>query len=83
MADLTFAKEFLGFVDKSPSPFHAVETASSLLTSKGFTEISESVAWTSIIKPGGKYVALICCSLSRKTGSLLIVHPSSIINHYT
>jgi aspartyl aminopeptidase len=39
------AREFLDFVDASPSPFHAVETCSKRLISSGFTEISEADKW--------------------------------------
>ncbi|KAH6560303.1 hypothetical protein BASA60_000016 [Batrachochytrium salamandrivorans] len=65
---MTLAKEFLKFVDASPSPFHAVESCISRLRSAGFTEIKEAAVWTTrtaaaaandsnqcAILPGGKY----------------------------
>lgn len=50
------AREFLQFVNASPSPFHAVAYASSLLKQHGFKELSErnDDQWSSI-QPNGKY----------------------------
>ncbi|KAI8908507.1 peptidase M18 [Gorgonomyces haynaldii] len=48
------AKEFLKFVDASPSPFHAVKTSIEHLTAAGFTEIFERDSWSNLV-PGGKY----------------------------
>jgi aspartyl aminopeptidase len=50
---MSFASQFLQFVDASPSPFHAVETASKRLLEHGFVEVAESASWTHV-KPGGK-----------------------------
>ncbi len=47
------AKAFVDFVNKSPSPFHAVQTVASRLSSAGFTELSEKDSWK--IAKEGKY----------------------------
>jgi len=47
------AKKFLTFVDKSVSPYHAVESAKTILEGAGFQSVSENDQWN--IKPGGKY----------------------------
>ncbi|KAL2016484.1 hypothetical protein VTK56DRAFT_3480 [Thermocarpiscus australiensis] len=49
------ALEFLDFVNASPTPYHAVASAASLLEEAGFTNIKERDNWSSIVKPGGKY----------------------------
>ena len=48
-------KEFIQFVNCSPSPFHAVATCVQWLKSEGFTQIKENADWTKLIKPNGKY----------------------------
>ncbi|EGC33023.1 hypothetical protein DICPUDRAFT_154975 [Dictyostelium purpureum] len=47
------AKEFISFIDKSPSPFHAVAYFSDLLKKNGFVQLSEKQMWD--VKPNGKY----------------------------
>ncbi|KAK0668630.1 peptidase M18 [Cercophora samala] len=60
------AHEFLDFVNASPTPYHAVQTATTLLKTAGFTPISERTPWTpSTITPGGKYY------LTRNASSLI------------
>ncbi|CAP69085.1 uncharacterized protein PODANS_7_10450 [Podospora anserina S mat+] len=60
------AHEFLDFVNASPTPYHAVQTATSLLQKAGFHPISERTPWTpSTISPGGKYY------LTRNASSLI------------
>jgi aspartyl aminopeptidase len=51
---MKFAQDFLKFVDNSPSPFHAVESAVSRLTAAGFQEIKEAASWKSLA-PNGRY----------------------------
>jgi aspartyl aminopeptidase len=48
------AKDFLKFVDASPSPFHAVESTIKKLISAGFIEIFEQDSWKNL-KANGKY----------------------------
>ncbi len=45
----------LGFLDDSPSPYHAVASAQALLDAAGFHELAERDAWTaeSVAGPGG------------------------------
>ncbi|KAJ5594100.1 Aspartyl aminopeptidase [Penicillium hispanicum] len=59
------AQGFLDFVNASPTPFHAVQSAKDLLAQAGFEEIKERDSWASICKPGGKYF------LTRNTTTLV------------
>ncbi|KAF2258371.1 peptidase M18, aminopeptidase I [Lojkania enalia] len=49
------AEDFLSFVNNSPSPYHAVQSAIERLEEAGFQHIKERDSWTSTLKPGGKY----------------------------
>ncbi|TQB74777.1 hypothetical protein MPDQ_004219 [Monascus purpureus] len=49
------ARDFLSFVNASPTPFHAVQSAKDLLVRAGFQEIKEKDSWASTCHPGGKY----------------------------
>jgi aspartyl aminopeptidase len=49
------ALDFLSFVNASPTPFHAVQSAKELLVKAGFQEIKERDSWASTCRPGGKY----------------------------
>lgn len=55
MESKTLAKEFLTFLNASPTPFHAVQSVSSLLAAAGFLRIRErdEASWN--LQPGGKY----------------------------
>mmetsp|Transcript_10406 Transcript_10406/g.11855 ORF Transcript_10406/g.11855 Transcript_10406/m.11855 type:complete len:476 (+) Transcript_10406:80-1507(+) len=48
------AREFVEFVNKSVTPFHAVANVSEMLKAAGYVHISEHVAWTGLAK-GGRY----------------------------
>lgn len=50
----TITREFTGFIDTSPTPFHAVANMLSLLLANGFRELHEGDSWN--IQPGGRYV---------------------------
>jgi aspartyl aminopeptidase len=39
---------------KSPSAFHCVKTSADILLNAGYTWISETDDWQTLIKPGGK-----------------------------
>ena len=43
------------FFDKSPDPFHAVQTSIDLLTAAGFEELRDATPYTGKLSPGGKY----------------------------
>jgi len=53
MAMRTFVNEFVGFMDKACSNFHAVATVAQMYDAAGFTRISETEEWA--LKPTGKY----------------------------
>ncbi|KAJ6157444.1 Aspartyl aminopeptidase [Penicillium chermesinum] len=59
------AQDFLDFVNASPTPFHAVQSAKDLLAKAGFQEIKEKDSWASTCKPGGRYY------LTRNTTTLI------------
>ncbi|KAI7866672.1 peptidase M18 [Spinellus fusiger] len=49
-------RDFLDFVNKSPSPFHATHEAVLLLKEAGFKEIKERDNWNNgVLEPNGKY----------------------------
>ncbi|EJD01371.1 aspartyl aminopeptidase [Fomitiporia mediterranea MF3/22] len=50
---LEAADKFVTFVNASPTPFHAVQNASSMLEKAGFTKLVEDEKWN--LKGGGKY----------------------------
>lgn len=54
--ELPFARDFINFMNASPSHFHAVEASAALLRAGGFTQIYErkDEDWKGL-KPGGKY----------------------------
>ncbi|EAU84696.1 aspartyl aminopeptidase [Coprinopsis cinerea okayama7 len=49
------ATRFLKFVNASPTPFHAVQTAALRLERAGFQKIREKDEWEKDVQPGGKY----------------------------
>jgi aspartyl aminopeptidase len=48
------AKQFLGFLNKSPTPYHVVDNVRNLLRSDGFKELRLQDKW--IIVPGKYFV---------------------------
>jgi aspartyl aminopeptidase len=48
-----FAKELIDFIYDSPTAFHAVDSAKSILDKQGFTELKEEESWS--LEKGGKY----------------------------
>ena len=66
MEDLSLpGKDFLKFVNASPSPYHAVHEVKERLKNAGFTQIKESEDWSEAINPGGKYF------VTRNTSSII------------
>ncbi|KAI9493359.1 peptidase M18 [Zychaea mexicana] len=49
------ARDFVDFVNKSPSPFHCTHEAAELLKQAGFKEIKERDNWNGAIERNGKY----------------------------
>lgn len=49
------AKAFVNFVNSSPTPFHAVQTAASLLDEAGFKRVEEGANWEKDLKAGSKF----------------------------
>ncbi|KAI8671619.1 hypothetical protein NCS57_00637700 [Fusarium keratoplasticum] len=55
MAPPQEALDFVDFVNESPTPYHAVRSASARFEKAGFTLIRERDSWASTLRPGGKY----------------------------
>ncbi|PNY29593.1 Aspartyl aminopeptidase [Tolypocladium capitatum] len=49
------ALDFVDFVNASPTPYHATQSAAARLEKAGFTLIRERDSWASKLQPGGKY----------------------------
>lgn len=52
---IPLAEKALDYFDKSPDPFHAVQTSVDMLEAAGFTELEHEASYKSQLKPGGKY----------------------------
>lgn len=52
---LPAGRSLLEFIDRSPTPFHAVAELGRMLKAGGFAELDEADAWD--LAPGGKYYA--------------------------
>lgn len=48
-------EELLDFINRSPSPFHAVDNIKKYLLENGYEELSEKERWDRRIEEGGKY----------------------------
>ena len=59
-------EELLAFIDRSPTAFHAVESARTLLEEAGFVRLKEADAWQ--IKKGGRYY------VTRNSSSIIAFH---------
>jgi aspartyl aminopeptidase len=55
MSKQSVVSDLLGFINASPSPFHAVAASAKLLDQAGFTELKESSSFTNSLYPSGKY----------------------------
>ncbi|KAF7549427.1 hypothetical protein G7Z17_g6389 [Cylindrodendrum hubeiense] len=55
MAPPQEAVDFVDFVNASPTPYHAVRSASERFEKAGFTLIRERDSWAQALRPGGKY----------------------------
>ncbi|KAF8471818.1 peptidase M18 [Kalaharituber pfeilii] len=52
---MKYAKDFLDYVNASPTPFHAVKSSKERLEKAGFVGIRERDNWNNKLKLGGKY----------------------------
>ena len=52
---LEVGKEFLTYINSTPTPFHLVTESARRLQAAGFQELSESESWHGQLVPGGKY----------------------------
>jgi len=52
MATLSIAKDMVKFINKSWTPFHAVDESGKMLSQSRFQHLSEKDAWK--LTPGGK-----------------------------
>lgn len=55
MTTTKYAKEFVDFLNASPSPYHAVDNIKKHLLSHGFNELSERDEWNGKVSKKGKY----------------------------
>lgn len=53
---LAQARQLLGFIDASPTPWHAVASTEARLREAGFTHVGEGERWR--LAPGGRYYAV-------------------------
>ncbi|KAJ3552716.1 hypothetical protein NM688_g4008 [Phlebia brevispora] len=66
------AARLINFVNASPTPFHAVQTAADRLKKAGFQKIRETDEWDHVLQAGGKYfftrnqTALLAFTLPQK-----------------
>ncbi|BDF35028.1 M18 family aminopeptidase [Lachnospiraceae bacterium] len=51
--DMQITEELFTFIEKSPSPYHAVRTAAEMLTAMGYKRLEEHQAWE--LDRGGRY----------------------------
>ena len=54
-ASSAIARDFLTFINASPSQFHAVATAAEMLTEAGFRRLRERDDWSDDLQAGGAY----------------------------
>jgi aspartyl aminopeptidase len=52
---LPLARAAMDFFDRSPDPFHAVQTSIDMLVAAGFEELDDGERYHSKLRPGGKY----------------------------
>ncbi|KAJ1834275.1 hypothetical protein IWW55_005386 [Coemansia sp. RSA 2706] len=49
------AEQLVDFINKSPTPFHAIDVCRNWLRGANFTELKEKQSWCGAIKPNGRY----------------------------
>jgi aspartyl aminopeptidase len=63
MPERSEARRLIDFIDRSPTPFHAVDTAAAALEGAGFTRVEETDAWSGggprYVVRGGSLVAWV------------------------
>ena len=65
-----YVADLLGFIDQSPTPYHAVESAARRLEAVGYTRVSEETVWDH--GPGAR------CYVTRNEGSLIAFELGSV-----
>jgi aspartyl aminopeptidase len=79
-AGVAAERDLCGFLDRSPTPFHAVREAAARLAQVGFQEIAEGDAWSLgpgdrryVVRGGSTLVAFIAGSESPATGGFRLI----------
>ncbi len=75
--DLSVSRRVAGLIDASPTPYHAVETAVSVLAAAGFSELSDAdpvpAEGASFVRRGGSLVAWVVADHHRAASGVRIV----------
>ncbi len=72
MSGNSFTRDLIAFLDKSPTPYHAVSSMAGQLQAAGFERLSETVSWQ--LKPEGRYF------LTRNASSIIAFQGMDIDN---
>ncbi|CCH43685.1 hypothetical protein BN7_3239 [Wickerhamomyces ciferrii] len=48
-------RDFISFLNASPTPYHTVDNVKHKLSKNGFQELSERISWAGQVEKGGKY----------------------------
>lgn len=80
MFDAPHARDLCSFIDRSPTPYHAVREVTRRLEGTGFTELLEAETWALeagskryVVRGGGSVIAFIVGSLSPASGGFRMI----------